>query len=157
MDQPGGAANAPREDLSETCVESVRYDETSLTDVNLRLDGWIRDLYVDYTGQPVQMGQPLLTFYSPDLLATQQEYLLALKTRDQMQTSLVPDARERAEQLVSSARQRLALWNLPEDEMARLAMLYERFASDRARLAATTVDDTEPATIFQATRRDGQP
>ena len=52
---------------------------------------------------------------------------------------------------------RTAGLNLPEDEMARLAMLYERFASDRARLAATTVDDTEPATIFQATRRDGQP
>ena len=101
-------------------VGVVRYDETSLTDINLRLDGWIRDLYVDYTGQPVQTGQPLLTFYSPDLLATQQEYLLALKTRDQMQTSLVPDARERAEQLVSSARQRLALWNLPEDEIRAL-------------------------------------
>jgi RND family efflux transporter MFP subunit len=111
-----------REPLSQAVrtVGVVRYDETSLTDVNLRLDGWIRDLYVDYTGQAVQKGQPLFTFYSPDLLATQQEYLLALRTRDQMRTSLVPDARERAEQLVSSARQRLALWNLPEDEIQSL-------------------------------------
>ena len=58
-------------------VGTVRYDETSLVDVNLRLEGWIRDLYVDYTGQPIQKGQPLFTLYSPDLLATQQEYLLA--------------------------------------------------------------------------------
>ena len=111
-----------REALSQVVrtVGVVRFDETRLTDVNLRLDGWIRDLYVDYTGQPVQQGEPLFTFYSPDLLATQQEYLLALKTREQMQTSLVPDARERAEQLVSAARRRLALWNLPEDEIRAL-------------------------------------
>ena len=80
-------------------VGVVRYDETSLADVNLRLEGWIRDLYVDYTGQPIQKGQPLFTLYSPDLLATQHEYLLALTTRDQMQGSVIPDARERAEQL----------------------------------------------------------
>jgi Cu(I)/Ag(I) efflux system membrane fusion protein/cobalt-zinc-cadmium efflux system membrane fusion protein len=98
-------------------VGVVRYDETSLADINLRLEGWIRDLYVDYTGQPIQKGQPLFTLYSPDLLATQQEYLLALKTRDQMQASVIADARERADQLVASARQRLVLWNLPEEEI----------------------------------------
>lgn len=98
-------------------VGVVRYDETGLADVNLRLEGWIRDLYVDYTGQPIQKGQPLFTLYSPDLLATQHEYLLALKTRDQMQGSVIPDARERAEQLVASARQRLVLWSLPEEEI----------------------------------------
>ena len=101
-------------------VGVVRYDETSLADVNLRLEGWIRDLYVDYTGQPIQKGQPLFTLYSPDLLATQHEYLLALKTRDQMQSSVIPDARERAEQLVASARQRLVLWNLPDEEIRAL-------------------------------------
>jgi RND family efflux transporter MFP subunit len=101
-------------------VGVVRYDETSLADVNLRLEGWIRDLYVDYTGQPIQKGQPILTLYSPDLLATQQEYLLALKTRDQMQTSVIADARQRADQLVASARQRLVLWNLPEEEIRAL-------------------------------------
>jgi RND family efflux transporter MFP subunit len=101
-------------------VGIVRYDETSLADINLRLEGWIRDLYVDYTGQPIQKGQPLFTFYSADLLATQQEYLLALKTRDQMQSSVIADARERADQLVSAARQRLVLWNLPDEEIRAL-------------------------------------
>jgi len=95
---------------------AVRYDETRLADVNVKLDGWIRDLRVDYTGQPVQKGQPLFTFYSPDLLATQNEYLLALKTRDQMKGSAVPDAREYADRVVEAARQRLVLWDVsPED------------------------------------------
>jgi Cu(I)/Ag(I) efflux system membrane fusion protein/cobalt-zinc-cadmium efflux system membrane fusion protein len=101
-------------------VGLVGYDETSLADVNVRLEGWIRDLYVDYTGQPIQRGQPLFTLYSPDLLATQQEYLLALKTRDQLQTSVIADARERADQLVAAARQRLVLWDLPEEEIRAL-------------------------------------
>jgi membrane fusion protein, copper/silver efflux system len=64
---------------------AVRYDETKQADVNVKVEGWIRDLYVDYTGQAVQRGQPLFTLYSPDLLNTQNEYLLALKTRDQVQ------------------------------------------------------------------------
>ena len=119
-----GVRTAPvtREPMQHTLrtVGVVRYDETSLADVNLRLEGWIRDLYVDYTGQPLQRGQPLFTLYSPDLLATQHEYLLALKTRDQMQGSVIPEARERAEQLVASARQRLVLWNLPDEEIRAL-------------------------------------
>jgi RND family efflux transporter MFP subunit len=101
-------------------VGTVRYNETTLADINLRLEGWIRDLHVDYTGQPVEKGQSLFTFYSPDLLATQQEYLLALKTRDQLQTSVIADAKERAEQLVTAARQRLVLWNLPDEEIRAL-------------------------------------
>jgi RND family efflux transporter MFP subunit len=95
---------------------AVRYDETRQADINLKVEGWIRDLYVDYTGQAIQRGQRLFTIYSPDLLNTQNEYLFALKTREQVQQSTIPDARERADQLVAAARQRLALWDLsPED------------------------------------------
>jgi Cu(I)/Ag(I) efflux system membrane fusion protein/cobalt-zinc-cadmium efflux system membrane fusion protein len=101
-------------------VGVVRYDETRQADINLRVEGWIRDLYVDYTGQPIQKGQPLFTLYSPDLLTTQQEYLLALKTRDQVQGSVIAEARERADQLVTAARQRLSLWDLPPDEIRTL-------------------------------------
>lgn len=113
------ATRAPMQHTLRT-VGVVRYNETSLADVNLRLEGWIRDLYVDYTGQPIQKGQPLFTLYSPDLLATQHEYLLALKTREQVKTSVLAEARERAEQLVASARQRLVLWNLPDEEIGAL-------------------------------------
>jgi RND family efflux transporter MFP subunit len=95
----------------------VRYDERRLADVNVKLDGWIRDLYVDYTGQPIQEGQPLFTLYSPDLLATQNEYLVALKTREQVKDSQVADAREYADRIVEAARQRLTLWDLAPEEI----------------------------------------
>jgi membrane fusion protein, copper/silver efflux system len=98
----------------------VRYDETRMADINVKLDGWIRDLYVDYTGQLIQKGQPLFTLYSPDLLATQNEYLLALRTREQMQGSQLADAREYADRLVEASRQRLTLWDLPPEEIAAL-------------------------------------
>ena len=97
---------------------TVRADETRQVDVNVKLDGWIRDLYVDYTGQPVRRGDRLFTLYSPDVLATQNEFILALKSRDQLQQSQVPDAREYADRLVEAARQRLALWDLSAPEIA---------------------------------------
>ena len=108
---------AKRERVAQSisAVGQVRYDETRLTDVNLKLDGYIRDLFVDSTGQPVSFRQPLFTIYSPDLLATEHEYLLALKTRDQLQRSPIADARMHADQLVAAARQRLVLWDVPTD------------------------------------------
>jgi len=98
----------------------VRYDERRLADVNVKLEGWIRELHVDYTGQPVQKGQPLFTFYSPELLTTQNEYLLALKTRDQVKESAIADARDYADRVVEATRQRLRLWDLPPEEIAAL-------------------------------------
>jgi membrane fusion protein, copper/silver efflux system len=117
----------------------VRYDETRLTDVNVKLEGWIRDLRVDYTGQLVRQGQPLFTLYSPDLLTTQNEYLLALKSRDQMQTSQVADAREYANRLVDAARQRLALWDLSPGQLAEL---------ERTRQPVEAVTFTSPASGY---------
>jgi Cu(I)/Ag(I) efflux system membrane fusion protein len=113
---------ASRQTIDQTvrAAGAVRYDETKQADVNVKVEGWIRDLYVDYTGQPIQRGQPLFTLYSPDLLNTQNEYLLALKTRDQLQQSTIADARERADGLVASARQRLLAWDLPADDLQKL-------------------------------------
>lgn len=106
-------------------VGVVRADETRLTDVNVKVEGWIRDLRVDYTGQPVSRGQALFTLYSPDLLATEREYVLALKNRDEVRASVVSEARNRAESLIASARQRLLLWDLTSDQMARLEQTLE--------------------------------
>ena len=117
----------------------VRYDETRLADVNLKLEGWIRDLYVNYTGQLIQKGQPLFTLYSPDLLATQNEYLLALRARDQAKTSEISDAREYADRILEAARQRLALWDLPAEELAAL---------DETRQARQVVTFTSPASGY---------
>jgi RND family efflux transporter MFP subunit len=101
-------------------VGIVRYDETRLADVNLKLDGWVSKLHADSTGLFIRRGQPLVDLYSPDLLATENEYLLALSTRDALRDSEVPDARTQADRLVESARQRLLLWDLPAAELQRL-------------------------------------
>lgn len=101
-------------------VGTVRYDETRLADVNVKLDGWIRDLYVDSTGAFVQRGQPLFSLYSPDLINTQNEFLLALKTRDQMRNAPMSDAQAYADRLVDAARRRLDLWDVPAEQVAAL-------------------------------------
>jgi membrane fusion protein, copper/silver efflux system len=101
-------------------VGVVRYDETRLSEVNLKLDGWVSKLHVNATGQTIRRGQPLLDLYSPELIATGQEYLLALSTRDAMQSSQVPEARAQADRLVESARQRLLLWDLPAEAIDRI-------------------------------------
>jgi RND family efflux transporter MFP subunit len=98
----------------------VKYDESRLTDINVKLEGWIRELHADYTGQPVQKGQLLFTLYSPDLMTTQQEYLLALKTREQVAGSTIADAREYADRVVDAARQRLRLWDVSAEDVAAL-------------------------------------
>jgi RND family efflux transporter MFP subunit len=120
-------------------VGIVRYDESRLSDVNLKLEGWIEKLFVETTGQAVRRGQPLLDIYSPELLATQNEYLLALSTRETMRQSTVADAREQADRLVESARGRLTLWDLPADFIQRL---------DRTRQADATVTFRSPVSGF---------
>jgi Cu(I)/Ag(I) efflux system membrane fusion protein/cobalt-zinc-cadmium efflux system membrane fusion protein len=101
-------------------VGTVQFDETRLADVNVRVDGFVRELFVDATGQHVAKGQPLFTIYSPDLLATEREYLLALRSEEQARNSASEDARRYAERLASAARQRLALWDLPDAEIEQL-------------------------------------
>lgn len=130
---------ARRVSLAQTIrtTGNVRGDESRQTDINLKIEGWIRDLYVDYTGQAVRKGQPLFTLYSPDLYTTEQEYILALKSRDQMQASQIPEARDRADQLVASARQRLLLWDIPPEEIKALE---DRRESQNAVLFRSPVD-----------------
>jgi Cu(I)/Ag(I) efflux system membrane fusion protein len=101
-------------------VGAVRSDEARVIDVNVKLEGWIRDMSVDYTGRAVRRGEPLLTLYSPELLAAEHEYTLALTARDAMQASVIADAKQRADTLVSAARQRLALWDLSDEEFRDL-------------------------------------
>ena len=119
-----GVRTAPvlrrRLDRTIRAVGVVAYDETRLVDVNLKLDGWIEELYVDYTGRLVEKGEPLFTLYSPALLTTQHEYVLALETRDQLRASQDPDARSYADRMVESARGRLALWDLSPEQIALL-------------------------------------
>src|SRR3989454_5458032 len=99
-------------------VGTVEYDERKLTKVNLRVSGWIEQVFINAIGQSVRAGQPMLTLYSPDLLATQDEYLLALKAQAQLEGSPLAEARQDAAALVASARERLRLWNLNDEQIA---------------------------------------
>lgn len=122
----------------------VRYDETRQTDVNVKVEGWIRDLDVDFTGQPVRRGQRLFTFYSPELLAAQNEFIFALRNRDQAASSAMTDAPEYASRLVDASRQRLALWDPSADEVRQIE-------STRTAIAAIAV--VAPTTGFVAEKQ----
>jgi RND family efflux transporter MFP subunit len=99
---------------------NVQVDERRLAYVQTHFAGWIRALYADATGDFVRKGQPLFTIYSPDLMATQQEYLLAKKNRAAMQQSSVDGVAAGAASLFDAARARLLQWDIPEGEIAKL-------------------------------------
>ncbi|MGO8792014.1 MAG: efflux RND transporter periplasmic adaptor subunit [Terriglobia bacterium] len=104
-------------DQTIRAVGQVAMDETRLLHVHVRTSGWIQKVFVDYTWQQVKQGDPLFTFYSPDLLATEQEYLLALKARDSLAKSSFPEIATAGASLLEAARRRLELWDLTEGEI----------------------------------------
>jgi Cu(I)/Ag(I) efflux system membrane fusion protein len=96
----------------------VAADETRVHHVNLKVGGYVTHAHADFVGQAVKKGEPLFSIYSPDLLAAQEEYLLALRTREQLRKS---GAASDGDDLVDSARRKLELWDVPEAELARMA------------------------------------
>jgi len=101
-------------------VGRVALDETRLHHVHSKVEGWIESLHVIATGEAVRKGQPLLSLYSPELLASQEEFLLALKASRDLTDRASPDARSRAEDLVESARRRLLLFDLTPGQIEEL-------------------------------------
>jgi Cu(I)/Ag(I) efflux system membrane fusion protein len=101
-------------------VGTVGYDERGFTQVTLKTSGWVREVFVDSIGRSVRKGDPLFTLYSPDLLATQDEYLLAVKTQGQLATSPLAEVKANAASLVASTRERLRLWDVTALQMATL-------------------------------------
>lgn len=97
----------------------VTYDETRVTSVSLKIDGWVEELYVNYTGQPVQQGQALLSIYSPMLVSAQQELLLSQQLTADVAAG-TSEARSGAAELRESARRRLAFWDIPASEIDRI-------------------------------------
>jgi Cu(I)/Ag(I) efflux system membrane fusion protein len=101
-------------------VGTITYDETRVAHVHSKVEGWIDKLYVNYTGELVKKGQPLFTIYSPDLLATQQEYLLAIKAKERLSESSIPEVKAGAMSLVDASKQRLALWDISENQIREI-------------------------------------
>jgi multidrug efflux pump subunit AcrA (membrane-fusion protein) len=94
-------------------------DERLLHHVHTKYDGFVEHVYVDFIGKFVKKGEPLLSIYSPDLFATQQEYLLAIKGARELGRSQ-SDASTRGSALVDAVRQRLLLWDIRPEEIATL-------------------------------------
>lgn len=100
-------------------VGIIAADETRLVDVSPRLEGWVEELFVDFTGAPVQRGEPLLSLYSPALVAAQEELILARRLADEL-SGAGGRAAENARALLEAARRRLAYWNIDPDQIAAI-------------------------------------
>jgi len=99
---------------------SVEQDERRLAYVQTRYPGWIKEVFVNATYQYVRKGQPLFTIYSPELVASEQEYLLAKANVQRVAQSSVQGVASGADTLLRSARERLLQWNLTDADIARL-------------------------------------
>lgn len=104
-------------------VGRIEYDERNLATINTKIEGWIERLYVNYTGKYVKKGEPLAEIYSPELVATQQEFLNVLKwarpgaDKDNPIGKLL--SRD-AEAIIEAAKQRLRLWDINDAQIKKI-------------------------------------
>jgi RND family efflux transporter MFP subunit len=101
-------------------VGRIDHDEAKVFNINAKISGWVEKLYVNRTDQMVHPGVPLLEIYSPELVATQEEYLLAFKNREKVKDNPYPEIKRGAESLLQAARQRLKYWDITEEQVKRL-------------------------------------
>src|SRR3989442_8791710 len=99
---------------------NVAVDETRLAYVQVRFSGYIQKVFADATYQHVRKGQPLFTIYSPDLVATEREYLVAKQNQQRLAQSTVTGVAEGAASLLEAAAEPLKQWGGPQREIARL-------------------------------------
>jgi len=108
--------------LSKTIrtVGRMAYDETKLVRIHAKIEGWVEQVFVDFTGKLVEKNQPLLSIYSPELVSTQQELLIAKKAKDYLASSPVPEVSSGSRSLYESARDRLRLWDISDEQIREL-------------------------------------
>ncbi len=115
-------ASAERRTLTRTIhsLGRVEYDEQRITRLHPKIEGWIEELYVETTGERIAEDHILLSVYSPQLVVTQQEYLLARSYQETLRESPFPDIRQGAADLVESSLARLRLLDVPEHQILEL-------------------------------------
>src|SRR6204780_2138705 len=115
-------ATVARKDVSDRLetTGNIEADERLQGYVQTRFAGWIEQVFANSTYQYVRQGQPLFTIYSPDLVSTESEYLLAGNARKRVSNSSVADVATDASSLVDSAAERLEFWGVSPREIARL-------------------------------------
>ena len=101
-------------------IGRVTYDEQRVVRLHPKYDGWVEKLFIDKTGDWVKKGSMLLSIYSPQLVATQEEYLLALNSAAKLKDSPFADVRDGAESLLRSAKERLQLLDVPVHQIEQL-------------------------------------
>lgn len=105
-------------------VGRVEYDEKKLATANTKIEGWIEKLHVNYTGRYVKKGEPLAEIYSPELVATQQEFINILRWAGQSQS--VKDERtamllvKDAQTMLEAAKERLRLWDISDEQIKKI-------------------------------------
>ncbi|MHB1117579.1 efflux RND transporter periplasmic adaptor subunit [Sideroxydans sp.] len=105
----------------------VTVDEGRLLRLHPKYEGWVEKLFVSNTGDAVRKGDMLLAIYSPQLVASEEEYLLALNNAEMLKDSTFADVREGAQRMLTASEQRLRLLDLPEHQIAQLKEKREIF------------------------------
>ena len=135
-------------------------DESRFAHVHVKMSGYVDQVFVDYVGQLVKKGEPLFTLYSPDLVSTQEEYLIAKRGSATLATAPFRDVVQGSESLLAATRQRLKLWDVSDEQIRKLDETgqVERnltfyspvtgFVTDRKAFPQTSVNpDTELYTV----------
>ncbi len=95
-------------------------DETKLTHIHTKFSGYVHHVFADYEGKLIQKGQPLFTIYSPELVSTQEEYLLALEAEKKLKGNRFPEIDKFPSALLEAARRRLELWDITSEQIDKL-------------------------------------
>jgi Cu(I)/Ag(I) efflux system membrane fusion protein len=101
-------------------VGLLQMDEEKIAHVHVKVSGWIEKAFLNYAGQQIKKGQPLFTLYSPDLVSTEQEYLIALKGQKYLSKTPYTDVSSEADSLLSATRDRLRLWDVSDSQIRNL-------------------------------------
>jgi Cu(I)/Ag(I) efflux system membrane fusion protein/cobalt-zinc-cadmium efflux system membrane fusion protein len=101
-------------------VGRVTPDEKRLAVVTTKVNGWVDRLYIKVTGDPIRRGQPLLSIYSPELVSTQKEYLLALRNLKDLEKTPYPEVKESAQRLLEASRRRLEYFDIGRGQIEAL-------------------------------------
>ena len=98
-------------------VGLLQMDEETISRVHVKVAGWIEDVYLNYVGKLINKGQPLFTLYSPDLVSTEQEYLIARKGQQYLAKTPYTDVSSDANSLLNATRDRLRLWDISDAQI----------------------------------------
>jgi membrane fusion protein, copper/silver efflux system len=118
-------------------VGQLTYDETRVARLQSKVEGWIEQVFVNFTGMWVSKGHALINIYSPELVSTQQELLIARRAKDKLESSMFPEIAANARSLYEATRDRLRLWDISE---AQIREIEKRGAPSRTMTLSSPIE-----------------